>query len=886
MALGAARTKLAVPADPDVGTAMLPAHVRPPRSRSGMIERADLTHRLGQSALDNRLTLVSATSGFGKTTVMADVYRDLTARGAHCLWLSVTEADGDLVWLARVLVDQLGRLYRTAPSPNEDFASFANRIVGEAPVVVMIDNWNNIASDSTNRFFDQIALETEGLANFVVASRAIPDFLYETFKLSGQFAEFGARDLSFTEAESTALLVAQSPQLSRDVLHDLVKRTEGWPAGVQLLRLALSQISADMTDVAQFSWTRTGIADYLNKTFFRKLTSKRRAFLCNLAVLDAMSADLAAYVVSDEQADADFRALAHDNVFLNEADDGSEWFQFHSLFRDFLLSEHARESTLPRQEIARRAAAWHVQRDDIERAIPYAIQSGDMAVAVNLLEKYAGDRLVADGKAFLYTAWVEDLQLAGSPLSPLIDRWYRWSLVFSGRWRDAMASASKSVDEPDIMIEAVIAAFSDDQAKLSRAVSEWQANGAPGDQFTAAVMYTGAAIANLARSDIVGASQNMVRARFSADEKGTAFGKVWVLIVSALTELLKGRADEAERLIREATRMTDRMIGQTTPISRIVRSTAAIIAWNRGADETAIDDLERARLSNEEHGLPAIVVRAASVARALELDWNDRHVEMRIASPALRLLEEAYEIDRQTQSGLVIDKILPLHDAFVMRVAVAQEVHPNLKAHGWQLNDLSIAIDARIALLRGDPDTALRILAPAIHDAQRRGCGLSEQRLTLLRVVALDRQNKRSSAMRALIQAADAAVRGGLLQPILAERRLLEPLLPALIEAGNRAPLGDDPEGWRRLVAALGSEKMGAPRRIEAVALIDTDLQVTARETEMLAFLDAGLSNKEIGERLGISIPTVKWHLHNLFFKISVRNRSSAVRYARDKGLI
>lgn len=38
--------------------------------------------------------------------------------------------------------------------------------------------------------------------------------------------------------------------------------------------------------------------------------------------------------------------------------------------------------------------------------------------------------------------------------------------------------------------------------------------------------------------------------------------------------------------------------------------------------------------------------------------------------------------------------------------------------------------------------------------------------------------------------------------------------------------------------------------------------------------------------RLGIAVPTVKWHLHNLFSKIEVRNRASAVRLARDLHLI
>ena len=66
----------------------------------------------------------------------------------------------------------------------------------------------------------------------------------------------------------------------------------------------------------------------------------------------------------------------------------------------------------------------------------------------------------------------------------------------------------------------------------------------------------------------------------------------------------------------------------------------------------------------------------------------------------------------------------------------------------------------------------------------------------------------------------------------------------------------------------------------------DAGFQITEREREMLEFLDGGLSNQEIGVRLGIAVPTVKWHLHNLFSKIEVRNRASAVRLARDLHLI
>jgi LuxR family maltose regulon positive regulatory protein len=189
-------------------------------------------------------------------------------------------------------------------------------------------------------------------------------------------------------------------------------------------------------------------------------------------------------------------------------------------------------------------------------------------------------------------------------------------------------------------------------------------------------------------------------------------------------------------------------------------------------------------------------------------------------------------------------------------------------------------------ILAGDVDAALKRIAPALSDSQRYGRGLSVVKLSLLKAAALNRLDQRSAALRTLIQTADVAVAGGLVQPFLAERELIEDLLPALIEAGERVPVGNDPAAWREFVRALGGN-LGDDILTPVIARTsDANLQLTDRERDMLAYLDAGLSNREIGDRLGIQIPTVKWHLHNLFSKIGVRNRSSAVRFARDKHLL
>jgi NarL family two-component system response regulator LiaR len=63
-------------------------------------------------------------------------------------------------------------------------------------------------------------------------------------------------------------------------------------------------------------------------------------------------------------------------------------------------------------------------------------------------------------------------------------------------------------------------------------------------------------------------------------------------------------------------------------------------------------------------------------------------------------------------------------------------------------------------------------------------------------------------------------------------------------------------------------------------------LGITARELEILEAIAAGLSNREIAERLFVSENTVKTHTARLFDKLSARRRTQAVQLAKEAGLI
>ena len=64
------------------------------------------------------------------------------------------------------------------------------------------------------------------------------------------------------------------------------------------------------------------------------------------------------------------------------------------------------------------------------------------------------------------------------------------------------------------------------------------------------------------------------------------------------------------------------------------------------------------------------------------------------------------------------------------------------------------------------------------------------------------------------------------------------------------------------------------------------ELGLTPRELDILEAIAAGLSNKEIAERLFVSENTVKTHAARLFSKLSAKRRTQAVQLAKEAGLI
>jgi LuxR family maltose regulon positive regulatory protein len=402
------------------------------------VERPALIQRL--VAARAKLVLVDAPAGYGKTTLIAQ-WRGTAGESRPFAWISLDPSDNDPARLWSQVVHVLHRARpELAAAPLLDLLrgrrpditgtllpALANELAALAePVILVLDDYHLIRDRSCH---DQVAALLRYLPpalQLAMTTRADPPLPLARLRSAGDMVEIRMSELRFGPAEASALVHRTAGvRLPEPDLAELVRRTEGWPAGVYLAALSLRGHPSPADFIRQFSGDSRYIADLLVEEVLSRQPAHIRHFLTRTAILPRFSAPLCDAVVGSADAAEIIETLERENLFVIPLDENRGWHRYHRLFAQLLRSQLARSEPDVIPALHRRASNWHRELGSAEEAIRHALAGGDVTGAVTLI---AGRWFAyADaGRVDVVRGWLQAIgedTIAGDPIAAHCAAW-------------------------------------------------------------------------------------------------------------------------------------------------------------------------------------------------------------------------------------------------------------------------------------------------------------------------------------------------------------------------------------------------------------------------------------------------------------------------------
>jgi LuxR family maltose regulon positive regulatory protein len=920
-----------------------------PQLRPNSVARPRLIERLDQGLERNyKLTLICAPAGFGKTTLITDWIQksektggwmedeklspsSLSLHPSKVAWLSLDKNDNDPIRFLTYFNEALIRvnlglgqeiqaiLSSSQPAVVEPFIkAIINNITAadaSTSLVLVLEDYHFIDSPAIHDGLDFLLDNLPTQMRLLITSRSDPPLMLSRLRARNQMIEIRARDLRFTSQEVVAFLSeTMGLKLTAEMVTTFEQRTEGWIAGLQLAAISLQQHDDPIAFVTAFAGDDRYVADYLMEEVFQHQQTSVQTFLLGTSILDSLSAPLCDAVLEESNSRKTLNELEASNLFIVPLDNQRRWYRYHHLFADLLRQRL--EELVPRKDtevLHQRASRWYMENDFLIAAVEHALAAGDYPGVVRLIEEGAQE-LLTDGRMNTLLRWWKELPPKTVETRPKLCLIYSWAWLATGHPEEAESCLiaierelgvtmdefvvegrrAKSVEpavqgalEEIAVVRGQLALLSGDVVealKLSRFVLPYLEEddqpflyNPPAKLRT--VAYFNMGIAHKLGGELSRAEQSLTEAILLGQKQGNvhvvaaAFGQL------ANVQAVRGYLGQVLRTCQEGLTVILEMAGRGSPMTGRLQTELGVLLYERNELETALHHLQEGISVAKPWGyVDALLQGYTGLAqlRVAQGDW----------SGAFAALDELAMLGRSKP-----EIVMPTVESFRARLWTAQE---NVEAAGLWAETSGLHVDSELSYMREEETIILArvLMAQKIWDAADRLIDrllkVTESgdrwgrviELLILRALVFDAQDKSNVALEHLARALKLGEPQGYVRIFVDEGETMARLL-YLAAARGISP-------------GYTGELLTAFQDMEPSPIAESEVRepksgfiepLSVRELEVLDCLADGLSNREIAQRLTISLTTVKTHTRNIYRKLDVNSRTQAVAKGKAFGI-
>lgn len=376
---------------------MLATKLAVPSIGARHVDRAALLERLSAQP-QRKLTLLSAPAGWGKTTVLAQWVagtQDATRFG----WLSLDSSENDPTRFWTCVVAALRKANPgVAPNAYEllglgaDLAqvvlpTLLNELAAmNERIVLVLDDYHAVDNRAVHELVTFVLDRMPETLRLVVATRLDPLLPLARLRARGELLEVRTDDLRFASAEAADLLTdVVGLDLTATEVGLLLRRTEGWAAGLYLAALSLGSRGDAAAFVETFAGDNRHIVDFLIAEVLAGQSGPRRSFLLRTSVLDRLNGPLCDATLEATDSATDLKEIEEQNLFLVPLDLSRHWYRYHQLFAELLRAELYRTEPELVAGLHRRAGSWLAAEGLTDDALRHLAAAGEIAQCADLI---------------------------------------------------------------------------------------------------------------------------------------------------------------------------------------------------------------------------------------------------------------------------------------------------------------------------------------------------------------------------------------------------------------------------------------------------------------------------------------------------------------------
>src|SRR6266498_859027 len=427
-----------------------------PNRRPDLLSRSRLLESL-KSLLDNKLLLLSAPAGYGKTSLLIDLAHHIEMPVS---WLSLDLLDRDpqrfLAYLIASLAErfprigeasrpQLNRLKSIEQDAESLLVTLTNEIYDqiEDDFLLIIDDFHllddfPIISALLNRFLELVVEN----CHILLSSRTLPSLDDVTLMVAReQVAGLNHVELAFIPREAQALYAQNHHQhLSEEAAKELIDQTSGWITGMVLSN------SPGMTRVSGVDTFA-----YLGHQVLDQQPDYVREFLMRTSLLEEFNSEFCEIVLGPLYSEPQnwfvlMSLIFEKNLFVLPLGEDGRWLRYHHLFRDFLQTRLKEECPHEVRPILERMVIAYEKAGEWEKAYFACKQLNNPEALTGVIER--------SGTSMLQTAFVT-LEGWINSLPPAYSR-TRPGLI---SLRGMMAAMKGNLEDANQMLETAVSIY-------------------------------------------------------------------------------------------------------------------------------------------------------------------------------------------------------------------------------------------------------------------------------------------------------------------------------------------------------------------------------------------------------------------------------------------